>query len=93
MHSTLRRLGIISFILAILNLLATLMLVFYFIEMPAFAARFTWILYTFSASIGNALISWGLFDFSKEMERENNSNSEYIHRLAKRIKELEERVL
>lgn len=92
MHFTLRRLSIIGFILAAVNLLTTAMLIFYFIELPSFAARFTWILYTFSASIGFAIVSWGLFDFSKELERENNSNNEYIHRLAKRIKELEERI-
>lgn len=91
MYSTLRRIAIFSFVLAVVNLLATALLVFYFIELPGFAAQFTWILYTFTASIGFALISWGLFDLSKDLERENDSNSEYIHKLAKRIKELEDR--
>lgn len=92
MYSTLKRIAIFSFVLAIVNLIATALLIFYFIELPTFAARFTWLLYTFTASIGFALISWGLFDLSKDLERENNSSAEYIHKLAKRIKELEDRV-
>ena len=92
MFSALKRLATFSFVLAIANIIATLLLLFYFMELASFAARFTWILYTFSASIGFLVIAWGLFGLSKDLEQETNSNAEYINKLAKRIKELENRV-
>lgn len=92
MYTSLKRIAILSLMLAIFNAVATLLLIFYFIQLGSFAAIFTWILYTFTATIGFLLISWALFDLSKMLERENDFNSEYIHDLAKRVKELESRI-
>lgn len=91
MYASVRRLGLFSFVLAVVNALATLLLMFYFAELNTFAAQFTWILYTVTATVGFLLISWGLFSVSKVLEQEYTSNAQYLHKLNKRIKELEDR--
>lgn len=91
MYASIRRLATFGFVLAVVNMLATVLLLFYFAEMT-FAAQFTWIVYTASASVGFFIISWALFSLSKDLEREYSSNAEYVSKLSKRIKELEDRV-
>lgn len=91
MYSSVRRLGCFSFILALLNVIAAILLLFYFADLP-FAARFTWILYTATASLGFLFLSWALFDLSKVLENEYTSNSQYLHKLNKRIKDLEDKL-
>lgn len=92
MYSAIRRFGLFSFVLATLNAIATVLLLFYFAEMNTFASQFTWILYTGTSAVALLLLSWGLFNASRILEQENTSNAEYLYKLNKRIKELEERV-
>lgn len=90
MYSSVRRLGMFSFILAVVNVIATLLLLFYFKDMQ-FAAQFTWILFTATTALALLFLSWALFGLANTLEREYSSTSEYLHKLSKRIKELEDR--
>ena len=90
MYASIRRLATFSIVLAIFNLLATILLLFYFDDM-IFTVQFTWIVYTASASIGFFIISCALFGLSKDLALESSSNSEYLVKLSKRIKALEDR--
>jgi len=92
MYASIRRLGLFSFVLAVLNAIATVLLLFYFAEMHSFAAQFTWILYTATSALALLLLSWGLFSAANTLEQESSTNAEYMYKLNKRIKELEERV-
>ena len=56
-----------------------------------FTAQFTWILFTATISLGLLFVAWALFSLSKDLDREYSSNSEYMHKLNKRIKALEDR--
>ena len=91
MYNSIRRLGLFSVILAVFNAVATLLLMFYFADMPNFAAQFTWILYTVTATAGFLIIGCALFGLSGTLEQEYTANAEYMHKLNKRIKDLEDR--
>ena len=91
MYNSFRRLALFSFVLAVFNAIATLLLMFYFAEMATFAAQFTWILYTATATVGFLIIGWALFSLSTTLEQEYTANAEYLHKLNKRIKDLEDR--
>ena len=90
MYSSVRRFAIFSFILAVVNAVGMVLLMFYFADMH-FAAKFSWILYTVTSTLGLIFLSWALFNLSTTLEREYSSNSEYLHKLNKRIKALEDR--
>ena len=90
MYSSVRRFAIFSFILAVINATGLALLMFYFSDM-SFAARFSWILYTVTSTLALIFLSWALFNLATTLEREYSSNSEYLHKLNKRIKALEDR--
>lgn len=90
MYISVKRLAIFSFILSVLNTAATLLLFFYFADMN-FTQQFTWCLFTATSALGTLFLSWALFSLSKDLDREYSSNSEYMHKLNKRIKALEDR--
>jgi len=92
MYSTCKRLAIFSFVLSVFSVVATVLLLFYFSNGKFnFTEQFTWILYTATVSVSSLFVSWGLFGLSKDLDREYSSNSEYLHKLNKRIKALEDR--
>ena len=92
MYSSCKRLAIISFVLSVFSIVATILLLFYFSNGEFnFTEQFTWVLYTATVSVGSLFVSWGLFGLSKDLDREYSSNSEYLHKLNKRIKALEDR--
>ena len=92
MYASVRKLAIVSFILGILSTIATVLLLFYFTDIDNkfnFTEQFTWILYTATVSLGSLAISWGLFDLSKDLDREYETNAEIVRKLSKRISILE----
>ena len=92
MYASVKRMAVFSFILAVFSVVATVLLLFYFSNGEFnFTEQFTWILYTATVSVGALFLSWSMFSLSKDLDREYSSNSEYIHKLNKRIKALEDR--
>lgn len=92
MYISVKRLAVFSFILSVFSVVATVLLLFYFSKSEFnFTEQFTWILYTATVSVGSLFLSWALFSLSKDLDREYSSNSEYMHKLNKRIKALEDR--
>ena len=92
MYISVKRLAVFSFILSVFSVVATVLLFFYFSNGEFnFTEQFTWILYTVTVSVGSLFLSWALFSLSKDLDREYSSNSEYMHKLNKRIKALEDR--
>lgn len=90
MYSSVRRLAIFCVVLTVITALSSILLLFYFADMP-FTAKFSWILYTVTSTLALIFLSWALFNLSTTLEREYSSNSEYLHKLNKRIKALEDR--
>ncbi|MBQ8797783.1 MAG: hypothetical protein IJZ56_06290 [Oscillospiraceae bacterium] len=90
MYTSIKRLAMFSFILAIFCVIAALLLMIHFADY-AFILRFTWSLFVITVAVGLLLISWGLFDLSKDLDREYSATSEYLHKLNQRIKQLEDK--
>lgn len=92
MYISVKRMATFSFVLSVFSVVATVLLLFYFTNGEFnFTEQFTWILYTATVSVGTLFLSWGLFGLSKDLDREYSSNSEYLHKLNKRVKALEDR--
>ena len=92
MYSSVKRLATFSFVLSVFSVVSTVLLLFYFSNGEFnFTEQFTWILYTATVSVGSLFLSWALFSLSKDLDREYSSNSEYLHKLNKRIKALEDK--
>ena len=91
MYTSVKKLAIFSFILSILCVVAALLLLIEFAGYGDFTRKFTWTLFVVTLSGGFGFISWGLFSLAKDLDREYVSNSEYLHKLNKRIKELEDK--
>ena len=92
MYASVKKLAVFSFILSVFSVVATVLLLFYFSNGDFnFTEQFTWILYTVTVSVGALFLSWALFSLSKDLDREYSSNSEYLHKLNKRVKALEDR--
>lgn len=92
MYSSARKMAMLSFVLAILSTIATVLLLFYFTDTShayTFTEQFTWILYTATTAVGSLFLSWGLFDLSKDLDREYETNAEIVRKLNKRISALE----
>ena len=80
-----------SFVLGIFCAIAALLLLIEFSGYASFTLKFTWSMFVIATSGGFMFLSWGLFNLSKDLDREYSSNAEYLHKLNKRIKELEDR--
>ena len=91
MYSTIKKLAMASFIIAIFAVIAALLLLIEFSGYKDFTLKFTWSMYVLASSGGFIFLSWALFDLSKDLDREYSSNAEYLHKLNKRIKELEDK--
>ena len=91
MYTTVKKLAMFSFILAIFCIVAALLLLIEFSGYKDFTLKFTWSLFVICASGGFMFISWGLFSLSKDLDREYTSNAEYMHKLNMRIKNLEDK--
>lgn len=94
MYSTARKMAMLAFIVAVFAVISAVFLAYvYFPERAGlnFTERFTWILFTVCVAGGSLVLSWGLFDLSKDLAREYSSNAEYLHKLNKRIKALEDK--
>ena len=91
MYTSVKKLAIFSFILAIFSVAAALLLLIEFSGYGDFARKFTWSLFVIALAGGFTFISWGLFSLSKDLDREYSSNSEYLHKLNQRIKQLEDK--
>ena len=91
MYISVKRMATFSFVLSIFSVVATVLLLFYFSLHMNFTEQITWVIYTATVSVGLLFLSWGLFSLSKDLDREYSSNSEYMHKLNKRIKALEDK--
>ena len=91
MYTTIKKLAMASFIIAIFCIVAALLLLIEFSGYKDFTLKFTWSLYVLTSSGGLLFLSWALFNLSKDLDREYSSNAEYMHKLNMRIKQLEEK--
>ena len=91
MYTTVKKLAMACFVISILCIVAAVLLLIHFSSYTDFTLKFTWILYVLTSSGGFMFLSWALFNLSKDLDREYSSNAEYLHKLNKRIKELEDR--
>ena len=91
MYTTIKKLAMASFIIAIFCIVAALLLLIEFSGYKDFTLKFTWSLYVLTSSGGFLFLSWALFNLSKDLDREYSSNAEYMHKLNMRIKQLEEK--
>ena len=90
MYTSIKRLAMFSFILAVFCVIAALLLMFHFADY-SFTLRFTWCLFVVTVAAGLLFVSWALFDLSKDLDHEYSANSEYLHKLNQRIKYLEDK--
>jgi len=91
MYTSVKRLAMFSFVMSVFTVVAALLLLIHFSSYADFTLRFTWCLYVITASVGFLLVSWGLFNLSKDIDREYSANSEYMHKLNLRLKHLEDK--
>ena len=91
MYTTVKKLAMFSFIVAIFCIVAALLLLIEFSGYKDFTLKFTWSLYVLASSGGFLFLSWALFSLSKDLDREYSANAEYLHKLNKRLKQLEDR--
>ena len=91
MYSTIKKLAMACFVIAIFSAVAALLLLIEFSNYANFTLQFTWSMFVVATSGGFMFLSWALFNLSKDLDREYSSNAEYLHKLNKRIKELEDK--
>lgn len=91
MYTTVKKLAMFCFILAIFCVVAALLLLIEFSGYANFTLKFTWSLFVVTVSGGLMFLSWALFNLSKDLDREYTSNAEYMHKLNMRIKNLEDK--
>ena len=90
MFSTPRKLGALSFILAIVNIVGLVMVTMYFINQGmGFSWMFAWLMYLISITLISVLLTVGIRSFVEDSELESNSTALQIKKLTERIEELE----
>ena len=68
MYTSVKRLAMFSFVMSVFTVVAALLLLIHFSSYADFTLRFTWCLYVITASVGFLLVSWGLFNLSKDID-------------------------
>ena len=91
MYTSVKRLAMFSFVLGVVCIIAALLLLIEFSGYAEFTRQFTWSLFALTSGFGFTFVSWALFNLSKDLDREYSSNSEYLHKLNQRIKQLEDK--
>lgn len=90
MFSTARKLGALSFILAVINIAGLVMVTLYFISQGlAFHWLFAWLMYLISITVIGVLLTVAIRTFVQDSELESNSNVLQLKKLKERIDELE----
>ncbi len=93
MYSTARRLGVISFLLALVNIFGFIMAALYFADLEvAFHWLFAWVLYLLTACLTSLLLTIAIRNLVEDSELEANDNALQVKMLRDRIEELEKKL-
>ena len=90
MFSTARKLGALSVILSVINVIGLIMVALYFIgQRMEFHWLFAWLMYLISITVLGVLLTVSIRSFVQDCELESNSTAIQIKKLKERIEELE----